>query len=152
MIDTGAFAPALPPSGHLAVGMKEPDCPVVQLLLCGYLAERPLRDLRCVAQTRHRHRCSHPVLAPTRPAGTWRLLPAQDPYGQLTLPVALMAVYDLGHLPHPEQLRWRAQRCPAHAGAPSEADLALAGWQPFDPLLHATHICTHPPARRDGRG
>lgn len=152
MIDTGAFTPAPPPTGYLAVGMKEPDRPVVQLLLCRYLAERPLRDLRCVAQTRHRHRCPHPVLAPTGPAGTWRLLPAQDPCGQPALQVALMAVYDLGHLPYAEQLRWRAQRCSAHAGALGEADLALAGWQPFDPLLHATHIRTHPPARRHGRG
>ena len=66
-----------------------------------------------------------------------------------------MAVYDLGKLPYSEQLRWRAQRCPAHAAASGAAELALAGWQPFDPLLHAAHIHTrlpHSQARRQGRG
>ncbi|WP_307787396.1 MULTISPECIES: hypothetical protein [Streptomyces] len=61
-----------------------------------------------------------------------------------------MAVYDLGHLSYGEQLRWRTQRCPAHATASGAADLALADWEPFDPLLHAAHIHTrlpHPPPR-----
>ncbi|MEU7584397.1 hypothetical protein AB0B50_43230 [Streptomyces sp. NPDC041068] len=56
-----------------------------------------------------------------------------------------MAVYDLSHLPYAEQLRWRAQRCPAHAAAHSAADLTLTAWQPFDPLLHHPHIHTHLP-------
>jgi hypothetical protein len=60
-----------------------------------------------------------------------------------------MAVYDLSRLPHAEQLRWRTQRCPAHAAAPNAADLALAGWQVFDPLLHAAHIRTR---LHDGTG
>lgn len=127
----------------------------MQLLLCRYVAERPVESLRCVAQTRHRHRCANPVLAPTGPAGTWRLLPTGPQRGQLALPDTLMAVYDLGHFPYSEQLRWRAQHCPTHAAAPGVADLALAGWQPFDPLLHAAHIHTrlpHPRARRHGRG
>lgn len=66
-----------------------------------------------------------------------------------------MAVYDLGHLSYNEQLRWRTQRCPAHATAPGAADLALAAWEPFDPLLHAAHIHTrlpHPPPRPHRRG
>ncbi len=156
LTDTGAFTPALPSSGGApAADADGPDHPVVQMLLCRYLAERPVEGLRCVAQTRHRHHCANPVLATTSPAGTWRLLPTGPQRGQLALPDTLMAVYDLGHLPYSEQLRWRAQHCPAHAAAPGVADLALAGWQPFDALLHAAHIHTRlpqPPARRHGRG
>ena len=64
-----------------------------------------------------------------------------------------MAVYDLSHLPYAEQLRWRTQRCPAHAATPGAADLALAGWQVFDPLLHAQHLRTalpYPPTHGSG--
>ncbi|RZB13612.1 hypothetical protein StrepF001_43200, partial [Streptomyces sp. F001] len=119
------------------------------LLLVRYLAPSPLETIRCVAQTRHRHRCTRPVLPPERPAGRWRLLPTGPHRGQLALPDTLMAVYDLGHLPHAEQRRWRAQHCPAHASPPSAADLALAAWQVFDPLLHVAYIharLPHPPA------
>ncbi|MFE3169244.1 hypothetical protein [Streptomyces sp. NPDC059224] len=155
LIDTGAFTPALPTSGSApGADTDAPDHPVVQMLLCRYLAERPVQRLRCVAQTHHRHRCANSVLAPTGPAGTWRLLPTDPQRGQLALPNTLMAVYDLGHLPYGEQLRWRTQHCPARAATPGVADLALTGWQPFDPLLHAAHIHTclpHPPARRHGR-
>jgi hypothetical protein len=66
-----------------------------------------------------------------------------------------MAVYDLSHLPHTEQTRWRTQRCSAHAAADGAADLALAGWQIFDPLLHAAHIrarLPHTPARHPADG
>ncbi|MGY4929402.1 DUF6083 domain-containing protein [Streptomyces sp. 900105755] len=127
LIDADAFTPAPPPSGSTpAIGADGPDRPVVQMLLCRYLAERPVEGLRCVAQTRHRHRCTNPVLAPTGPAGTWRLLPPGPQRGQLTLPDTLMAVYDLGRLPYGEQLRWRTQHCPAHAAAPGVADLALS--------------------------
>lgn len=156
LIDTGALTPAPPatpqPDPPQTGG---PDRPVVQLLLCRYLAQQRLEDLRCVAQTRHRHRCPHPVLAPAGPAGMWKLLPATTQHGQLALPDVLMAVYDLGHLSYGEQLRWRTQRCPAHATAPGAADLALACWEPFDPLLHAAHIHTRlphssPRARTEG--
>jgi len=159
MIDTGVFTPAPAASTQPATATDadtgEPDRPVVQILLCRYLAEHPLNDLRCVAQTRHRHRCTHTVPAPNGPTGAWRLLPATVQHGQLALPEGLMAVYDLGKLPYSEQLRWRAQRCPAHAAASGAAELALAGWQPFDPLLHAAHIHTRLPhlqTRRQGRG
>ncbi|MFI5680056.1 DUF6083 domain-containing protein [Streptomyces cellulosae] len=160
MIDTGAFTPAPATSTQPATvtdaDTGEPDRPVVQMLLCRYLAERPLNNLRCVAQTRHRHRCTYPVPAPTGPTGTWRLLSATAQHGQLALPDGLMVVYDLGRLPYSEQLRWRAQRCPAHAATSGAAELALAGWQPFDPLLHAAHIHTRlphrPQARQQGRG
>ncbi|WP_282703917.1 DUF6083 domain-containing protein [Streptomyces sp. CC219B] len=151
LTDTGAFTPTPPTTSELVADADRPTRPVVQILLCRYLAEHPFENIRCVAQTRHRHRCTHPVLDPTGPVGTWRLLPTGPGRSQLALPDALMAVYDLGHLPHSEQLRWRAQRCPAHAAAPGAADLALAQWQPFDPLLHAAHIRTRlprPPARR----
>ncbi|MEV7439458.1 DUF6083 domain-containing protein [Streptomyces griseoviridis] len=148
LIDTGAFTPAPPAATH----RTSPDAPapatgpVVRILLVRYLASDQLESLRCVAQTRHRHRCPHPLLTTSRPAGRWTLQPTGPQRGQLTLPDLLMAVYDLTHLPYTEQLRWRAQRCPAHAAAPGAADLALTSWQPFDPLLHAAHIRTHLPA------
>ncbi|MET7737690.1 DUF6083 domain-containing protein [Streptomyces sp. NPDC005402] len=154
LTDTGAFTPAPPPGGSApGADTDGPDRPVVQTLLCRYVAERPIRGLRCVAQTRHR--CTNPVLVPPAQAGTWRLLPTGPQRGQLTLSDILMAGYGLGHLPYSEQLLWRAQHCPAHAAAPGVADLALAGWQPFDSLLHAVHIyphLPHPRARRHGRG
>ncbi|MFF5985396.1 DUF6083 domain-containing protein [Streptomyces olindensis] len=153
LIDTGTFTPtfhrpAIAPSstdGHC------PARPVVRILLTCYLSESPIEGIRCIAQTRQRHRCTHTVLDPTQPAGLWMLLPLQSRHGQLTLPDGVMAVYDLSHLPYADQLRWRTQRCPTHAAAPGAADLALAEWQPFDPLLHAAHIHTelpHHPRRR----
>ncbi|MFB7112710.1 hypothetical protein [Streptomyces sp. NPDC056291] len=88
------------------------------------------------------------MLASAGPAGMWKLLPIIAQHSQLALPDALMAVYDLGHLSYSEQLRWRTQRCPAHAIAPGAADFALAAWEPFDPLLHAAHIHTRLPTPR----
>lgn len=154
LIDTGLFTPPAP-----APAPTPPDTatvchitrPVVQFLCTRYLANHPLPAIRCVAQTRTRHRCTRPVLDPAAPAGTWALLPAststlRGPHPrQLALPDGLMAIYDLNHLPYTEQLRWRTQRCPAHAAAPSAADLTLAAWQVFDPLLHHPHIHTHLP-------
>ncbi|WP_406349790.1 DUF6083 domain-containing protein [Streptomyces sp. NBC_00658] len=139
LIDTGAFTSAPP------ADTGPPPGAVVHMLLGRYLAQNLVEDIRCVAQTRHRHRCPQPVLAPGGPSGTWSLLPTGPRRGQLALPDALMAVYDLSHLPYQEQLRWRTQRCPAHAAAPGAADLALADWQVFDPLLHAEHIHTRLP-------
>ncbi|WP_327293549.1 MULTISPECIES: DUF6083 domain-containing protein [unclassified Streptomyces] len=120
----------------------QPARPVVQLLQSRYLARHPIEDIRCVAQTRRRHRCPRPVLDPQGPAGVWTLMPAPVGHGQLALPETLMAVYDLTSLPYPEHLRWRTQRCPSHATAPGAADLALADWEIFDPLLHHQHM--HP--------
>ncbi|MFD0008935.1 DUF6083 domain-containing protein [Streptomyces sp. NPDC127178] len=153
LTDTGTFTPDSTPASSPAADADNPARPVVQMLLCRYLAEHTVEHLRCVAQTRHRHRCTHPIRALSGPAGTWRLLPTGPRRGQLALPDVLMAVYDLGQLPYSEQLRWRAQRCPQHAATPGAADLALAEWQPFDPLLHAPHIRTrlpHPPALQLG--
>jgi hypothetical protein len=151
LIDTGTFTPAAPtPAGEPPSSRGRP---VVQLLLGRYLAQTPIEDIRCVAQTRHRHRCPQPVLPPNAPQGVWTLLPTSPQRGQLALPAALMAVYDLSRLPYAEQLRWRTQRCPDHAATPGAADLALAGWQVFDPLLHAVHIHTRlPHATPDRRG
>ncbi|MFC9227418.1 DUF6083 domain-containing protein [Streptomyces decoyicus] len=152
LLDTGAFTP--PPTGPEASHATpcRPARPVVQLLYCRYLAQTPLDDIRCVAQTRLRHRCTHPVLAPDAPTGTWTLMPATPSHSQLTLPASEMAVYDLGQLPYTEQLRWRAQRCPLHAAASQVADLALAEWEVFDPLLHHSHMHSRlPTASRRGR-
>ncbi|MGW1163409.1 DUF6083 domain-containing protein [Streptomyces sp. NPDC002519] len=154
LIDAGVLTPA-PTCRQPPRDTACPSRPVVRILLVRYLAERPVDTIRCVAQTRHRDRCSHPVQASTGPMGAWRLLPTAAQRGQLALPDILMAVYDLSHLPYSEQLRWRAQRCSAHAAAPGAADLAPARWQPFDPLLHAEHIRTrlpHPPADRPRNG
>jgi hypothetical protein len=155
LLDTGAFTPAPPASGEPASEADVPTRAVVRILLCHYLAQLPVENIHCVAQTHHRHRCTAPILAPCGPAGAWRLLPAAPQQGQLALPDALMAVYDLNHLPSSEQRRWRAQRCTAHATAPSAADLAPAEWQSFDPLVHAAHIRTRLPqtsARPSGNG
>ncbi|WP_060905432.1 DUF6083 domain-containing protein [Streptomyces scabiei] len=145
LIDTDAFTPAPPAACKPPGGSDRPARSVVQLLLGRYLAETPIEGIRCVAQTRHRHRCPQPVLDPNTPQGLWTLLPASPQRGQLTLPATLMAVYDLSRLPYTEQMRWRTQRCPNHATNPGAADLALAGWQVFDPLLHAAHIHTRLP-------
>lgn len=147
LVDTGSFTPQPPPVSACGGSAERagPDLPVVQLLLGRYLADQSLKEIRCVAQTRQRRRCSQPLLTPHAPAGRWRLLPASPQRGQLALPAVLMAVYDLSRLPYAEQLRWRTQRCPVHAAAPGAADLALAGWQVFDPLLHAEHIHTRLP-------
>ncbi|MDX3244605.1 DUF6083 domain-containing protein [Streptomyces sp. ME18-1-4] len=152
LIDSGVLAPAAPPLLEPDAGSSAwPARPVVQLLLGRYLADRPIEDIRCVAQTRHRRRCPLPVLAPGTPKGVWKLLPTGPQRGQLALPTGTMAVYDLSSLPYGEQLRWRTQHCPAHAAAPNAADLALAGWQAFDPLLHAAHIRTRLPHGPDGQ-
>ncbi|WP_405773660.1 DUF6083 domain-containing protein [Streptomyces sp. NBC_00859] len=125
-------------------GTPPPACrparPVIQLLHLLYLARRPVEELQCVAQTRARHRCPHPVRDPHHPAGQWILLPATFGAGQLAAPRAVMAVYDLTRLPATEQQRWRTQRCPAHAAAPTPADLALSDFDLFDPLVHHQHI------------
>ncbi|MFG2651210.1 DUF6083 domain-containing protein [Streptomyces sp. NPDC048436] len=148
LIDTGLFTPPAPtpPRTRPEASTACPTIrPVVQFLYTRYLAAHPLRAIQCVAQTRARHRCPRPVLDTAAPTGTWTLLPASSRTGQQALPAGLMAVYDLAHLPYAEQLRWRAQRCTAHAGAPGAADLALTQWQVFDPLIHHSHIRPHLP-------
>ncbi|MES9524131.1 DUF6083 domain-containing protein [Streptomyces capoamus] len=133
MINAGAFTPA--PSAPAPVAPdgndKQPTRPVVRILLVNYLAEGPLETIRCVAQTRQRGRCAHSLFATVR--GRWVLLPTQPAHDQLAIPDSSMAVYDFSHLPSAQQLRWRAQRCTIHANATAAADLALAGWQLFDP-------------------
>ncbi|MEU7640783.1 DUF6083 domain-containing protein [Streptomyces sp. NPDC039016] len=143
LIDTGAFTPqTAPPTATAQPAPCRSARPLVQLLYCRYLAPRPLEDIQCVAQTRQRDRCTRRVLPQRSPAGTWTLMPATPARGQPALPASQMAVYNLNHLPYSEQLRWRAQRCPAHAASPQAPDLALAEWEVFDPLLHHAYI--HP--------
>ncbi|MFF3277338.1 DUF6083 domain-containing protein [Streptomyces chrestomyceticus] len=150
LIDTGILTP-LPLSDAAPPADARPSArPVVQILLVRYLAPGPLTALRCVARTRHRHRCPRPVVTAGSPAGHWILLSVSPQRGQLAWPETLMVVYDLSHLPCSEQLRWRAQRCPAHVTG-SAADLTLPEWEPFDPLAHAAHIrarLPHSPASR----
>ncbi|TXC99767.1 DUF6083 domain-containing protein [Streptomyces sp. ISID311] len=153
LLDTGAFTPQpTDPAPTQPAALCRPARPVVQLLYCRYLAQHPVEDIRCVAQTRLRHRCAHRLLTPNTPAGTWTLMSATPPHGQLALPASEMAVYDLNQLPYAEQLRWRAQRCPLHAAAPHVADLALAEWEVFDPLLHHSHMYPRLPTAIRHRG
>ena len=148
LIDSGAFTPPPAEQPQPAAADGRPLRPVVQILGIRYLARHPVQDIHCVSHTRRRTRCRHPVLAPTGPAGTWLLQPATAVVAprQLALPDTLMALYDLTPLPYTEQLRWRTQRCPDHTATPGAADLALADWQVFDPLVHHQHIRTQLPA------
>ncbi|MFM9552640.1 hypothetical protein ACKI19_10125 [Streptomyces caniscabiei] len=129
-----------------------PARPVVQLLYIRYLANHPVDEIQCVAQTRRRHRCTSPLLTPKTQAGVWTLVPLATRHGQLPLPGDVLAVYALTGLPYAEQLRWKAQRCPEHAAIPTAADVAVTEWEPFDPLIHHEHIHTRLPTltRRQG--
>ncbi|MGQ4361715.1 DUF6083 domain-containing protein [Streptomyces sp. SAS_272] len=154
--DSGTFTaePRPPASTPTHAGDEHPPRPVLRILLTPYLSSHPIQEVRCIAQTRHRHRCTQPVLSLAQPAGRWRLLPIQPQHTQLALPDGLMAVYDLSHLSYSEQLRWRTQRCTVHSAAPGAADLALADWQPFNALLHTAHIhprLPHPSTRPRSR-
>ncbi|MEU0836326.1 DUF6083 domain-containing protein [Streptomyces sp. NPDC005969] len=142
LLDTGTLTPPTPDTASPATaqGPCRPARPIVLALHTRYLAAQPIDTIQCVAQTRRRHRCTHPVLSPGAPAGTWTLVPATTGRRQLALPDGLMAVYDLTHLTYTEQLRWRHQRCLHHAAAPGAADLAFCNWEPFNPLLHHQHI------------
>ncbi|WP_406130772.1 hypothetical protein OHQ89_46365 [Streptomyces canus] len=122
-----------------------PARPVVQLLYIRYLANRPVEEIQCVAQTRRRHRCTSPLLTTKAQAGVWTLVPLATEPGQLPLAGAVLAVYSLTGLPYAEQLRWRAQRCPEHAAIPTAADVAVTEWELFDPLIHHEHIHTRLP-------
>lgn len=152
LIDAGAFNPPSPSLEPPAPSFCRPARPIVQLLYVRYLASRPVDEIQCVAQTRRRRRCTSPLLTSDAPVGTWMLVPASTTSGQLALPADIMAIYDLSGLPYAEQLRWRAQRCSQHAVTPTAADLAVADWEPFDPLRHHEHIHTRLPGhiRRPG--
>ncbi|WP_371594706.1 hypothetical protein [Streptomyces virginiae] len=122
----------------------------MDLLGSRYLAAQPIEEIRCVARTHGGTRCLNRVLAPRKPHGTWRLttlLPGRPP----VLPAVEIAVYDLGHLAHPEQQRWRAQHCPTHALIPEAADMALDDWEIFDLPLHRQHVATRLPVGAQGR-
>lgn len=145
LLDTGAFIPpAQRPSLTWpgATSLCRPTRPVVDLFCGRYLAAQPIEDIRCVARTRRRTRCLNLVLATQKPHGTWRLAAAAPGSRNRVAPAVEIAVYDLGHLPYAEQQRWRAQHCPTHAMTPGAADMALADWEIFDPLLHRRHTAT----------
>ncbi|MGP3927225.1 DUF6083 domain-containing protein [Streptomyces sp. 8N616] len=142
LTDAGTFTPRTDSPAEIpSPSVCRPQRPVVQLLYVRYLAGRPIEEIRCVAQTRRRRRCTNLLLTTGHPAGTWTLLPATASLGQLALPATTMAIYDISHLPYTEQLRWRAQHCVQHT-ATTAADIAVAEWEPFDPLIHHQHI--HP--------
>lgn len=149
LTDTGAFTPPTPtdPDTPSPAALARP---VIRLLYLRYLAPGPLEHITCVAQTRTRHRCTHPVLDLEALPGSWTLIPLHPSHrhDDGCLPLTddqQMAVYDLNHLPYADQLRWRAQRCPTHAQAPAAADIALASWEPFNPRTHRLHIQHHLP-------
>ncbi|MFH8681267.1 DUF6083 domain-containing protein [Streptomyces lydicus] len=154
LIDTGIFIPpsAPPVTEASPTTACRPARPVVQLLYIRYLANRPVDEIQCVAQTRRRNRCTRPLLAPEPLAGTWALVPIIRAHGQLPLPGETMAVYALTDLPYAEQLRWRAQRCPEHAATPTATDVAVAEWEPFDPLIHQEHVHNRLPTLTRRRG
>ncbi|MFL9684737.1 DUF6083 domain-containing protein [Streptomyces sp. KL110A] len=145
LIDTTGFTPQPSPQHTVP---DDSDCrpqrPVAQLLYTRYLATRPVEQIQCIAQTRQRTRCTQPVLAPGTTPGRWTLMPPTTHH--TTLPSRDIAVYDLTHLAHSEQIRWRTQRCPAHAATTAAPDLALADWEPYDPLLHHPFTATRLPA------
>ncbi|WP_245970680.1 DUF6083 domain-containing protein [Streptomyces rishiriensis] len=154
LIDRGAFVPssAQPNVETSPTTTCRPARPVVQLLYIRYLANRPVDEIQCVAQTRRRRRCTSPLLTPQSPAGVWTLVSTTAVRGQLPLHGEVMAVYALTHLHYADQLRWRAQRCPEHAATPTAPDVTVAEWEPFDPLLHHEHIRSRLPTitRRPG--
>ncbi|MFJ3975910.1 DUF6083 domain-containing protein [Streptomyces sp. NPDC090021] len=144
-LDAGTFTPPgrEPSAGFRTLPLCQPARPVVDLLGSRYLATQPIAEIRCVAQTRRHTRCLNRVLALRKSHGTWRLATLLP-----VLPAVEIAVYDLGHLAHAEQQRWRAQHCPTHALIPEVADMVPEGWEIFDPLLHRQHIATRLPAGR----
>ncbi|MFJ4836202.1 DUF6083 domain-containing protein [Streptomyces sp. NPDC088747] len=156
LIDAGAFTPpsaaAQDPVPRVGVRACRPARPITRLLYAHYLAARPVDDIQCVAQTRRRQRCNNNLLSCGALPGTWTLLPAPAQSGQPALTAAVMAVYDLAGISYAEQLRWRAQRCLQHAAIPTAADLAVADWEPFDPLRHHEHVHARlpTPVRRPG--
>ncbi|MET9378856.1 DUF6083 domain-containing protein [Streptomyces sp. NPDC002992] len=146
LLDTKTFTPHPERAAESpATRPCRPTRPVVQLLYGRYLATKPVEDIQCVAQTRRRTRCPHPVLAPDTEPGRWTMAPAPHLRRQLAISTADIALYDLSHLTYREQVRWRTQRCPAHAATPGAPDLALADWEPFNPLRHYQHLVTRLP-------
>ncbi|MET8012946.1 DUF6083 domain-containing protein [Streptomyces sp. NPDC005271] len=147
--DTSRFRPSPPPRSDSPAHDVAPGeaRPVGQCLCLRYLAPGPLEHIPCVAQTRARRRCPHPILDPDGLPGTWILAPLHPDHepGHLPLAELWLALYDLTHLPYSEQLRWRAQRCTAHATAPDAADIARTTWEPFNPRTHHQHIRHHLP-------
>jgi hypothetical protein len=93
LIDAGVFTPPSASADRLAPVASEcrPARPIVQILYVRYLAAGPVDAIQCVAQTRRRHRCTSPVLAPEARGGQWTLMPVAAEVGQLALPAETMA-------------------------------------------------------------
>ncbi|MFD7608442.1 DUF6083 domain-containing protein [Streptomyces mirabilis] len=148
LIDCGAFRPVVASAEpRLPSDVCRPARPIVQLLYVRYLAACPVDEIRCVAMTRRRERCTYPLLGPDDPTGAWILVPSTAAQGQLALPDHVMAMYDLSALPYEVQLRWHLQRCHGHGATPPGADLVMAEWEPFDPVIHSAHIHPRLPTR-----
>ncbi|MGW3157028.1 DUF6083 domain-containing protein [Streptomyces sp. NPDC001089] len=85
LIDTGAFTLQPQPHSHASAAETageagHPTLPVVRILLVSYLGHSPLEDIRCVAQTRQRRRCTHP----SSRAATWQAAGDSCPPGLTT--------------------------------------------------------------------
>lgn len=156
LLNAGVLVPVVgsPEPSPGGTDVCRPARPLVQLLYVHYLASCPIEEIQCVAQTRHRTRCTTKLLGPGALKGRWTLVPVSAQRGQLALPSDVMAVYSLSALPYQEQLRWRRQRCLQHDRTPTAGDLTVADWEPFDPLRHHEHIHPRLPAhrRRPGPG
>ena len=97
LIDDGAFVPpSVPPDAKASAGATcRPARPVVQLLYLRYMANHPVDEIQCVAQTGRRNRCTSPLLTPETQAGVWTQVPSTTTHGQLPLPGEVMALYSL---------------------------------------------------------
>ncbi|MGI5054902.1 hypothetical protein ACM9HC_33050 [Streptomyces sp. JAC18] len=70
-----------------------------------------------------------------RRAPSWRRSAYKAPLGLRALQTAISRV----------RSALAARRTPQHAAAPTAADVAVADWEPFDPLRHHEHIHTRLP-------
>lgn len=138
LIDTGRLVQQTPPAPPAA---PTPRRDIVYLLHLLYLAPGPVRQTRCIAQTRQRTRCPHPLAASDRVP--WATLPVPPAPRRDHLAAHLtdtpMLVRDLTVLPYADQLRWRHQHCDAHAHS-AAPDTLLPEWEPFDAFAHHQHI------------
>lgn len=125
--DAGAFVPpAALDRRSRSQGTCRPARPIVQILYIRYLAARPLDEIQCVAQTRHRARCTVKMLTPDSLQGIWTLVPATAAQGQLALPTEVMAMYDLSSLRSRSRCQiWRraGRRCHRRAHGPGQEGL-----------------------------
>jgi Family of unknown function (DUF6083) len=148
LLETGRFTPTAPTPPSRTRTADTPVRHIVRILRALYLAPGPATDVRCVAQTTKRTRCTRPLDTHPDHHGRWIIIEVPRSSGPRHLADYLvgtaMAVFDLDRLPYTEQLRWRTQHCPAHA-ASTAADTTLTQWEPFDAFAHSIHITSMPP-------